>query len=371
MRKLAYIAEIKELNPIHGADLILEATVLGWGCVVKKSENFKVGDKCIYFEIDTQVPVKPFYEFLEKRKYRIKSAKFKGCHSYGLILPLSALEYIMEDGYELKGDTIYSINQSFKIENDLDLSDILGVEKYDKTDTVEIGTGFKINPKKKWYINKMNYYIYLFKKTFRKLTKDRKEKFPNFIPKTDQLRIQSIPSTLENYRNKKFQVEMKADGSSMTVFYRKNNFRVASRNIIIRKDSDYYKVAIENNLNEKLKKYKHIALQMEMCGEGIQGNRYNFKGKTILVFDAYNIKEKRYLLPEEFNQLVKDLDLPHVPVIEYEFVLNHTVKELIDFVTKKAILNPKLWEEGYVFKCLETRKTFKVINPEYLKEKDE
>ena len=47
-RKLASIPVIKELTPISGADAILCAKVLGWECVVKKTE-FNVGDKCVYF----------------------------------------------------------------------------------------------------------------------------------------------------------------------------------------------------------------------------------------------------------------------------------------------------------------------------------
>ena len=51
-RKLATIRIADELLPIEGADAIEVARVDGWKCVVKKGE-FKVGDKGIYFEIDS------------------------------------------------------------------------------------------------------------------------------------------------------------------------------------------------------------------------------------------------------------------------------------------------------------------------------
>lgn len=51
MRKLATIQKIININPIPGADAIEVAKILGWECVVKKNE-FKIGDLCIYIEID-------------------------------------------------------------------------------------------------------------------------------------------------------------------------------------------------------------------------------------------------------------------------------------------------------------------------------
>lgn len=52
MRNLVSVQEIKALSPIDGADRIEVATILGWKLVVKKGE-FKVGDKCAYFEVDS------------------------------------------------------------------------------------------------------------------------------------------------------------------------------------------------------------------------------------------------------------------------------------------------------------------------------
>ena len=55
-RKLASVQIVSGLAPIPGADAILVANVLGWQCVVKKTE-FQVGDKCVYFEIDSILPI--------------------------------------------------------------------------------------------------------------------------------------------------------------------------------------------------------------------------------------------------------------------------------------------------------------------------
>ena len=68
-RKLASIRRIISLSPIEGADFIELAQVDGWQCVVKKDE-FKVNDHCIYFEVDSWLPVEDRYEFLRNGCYK-------------------------------------------------------------------------------------------------------------------------------------------------------------------------------------------------------------------------------------------------------------------------------------------------------------
>ena len=87
-RKLASIQKIVNLEPIVGADKIELAQVLGWKCIVKKDE-FKVGEYCIYVEIDSKVPEIPAFEFLAKRNYKVKTLKMRGAISQGLVLPLN------------------------------------------------------------------------------------------------------------------------------------------------------------------------------------------------------------------------------------------------------------------------------------------
>jgi RNA ligase (TIGR02306 family) len=99
-RKLASIQLIKELNPINGADAILCAKVLGWECVVKRDE-FKVGDRCVYFEIDSVLPIASWNDHLRKepnKPLRIRSIRLKNQLSQGLALPLSLFE---KHGYKI------------------------------------------------------------------------------------------------------------------------------------------------------------------------------------------------------------------------------------------------------------------------------
>ena len=104
-RKLAHIEIIESLTSIQGADKIEVAQVLGWQCVVKKDE-FKVGEKIIYIEVDSIVPEKPEFEFLRDRKFRIKTIKLKGQVSQGLVLPLKFLNggYVDHRSYSIGED---------------------------------------------------------------------------------------------------------------------------------------------------------------------------------------------------------------------------------------------------------------------------
>ena len=47
-RRLVSIQTIDAIDPIAGADNIVQARVMGWTVVVKKGE-FAVGDPCVFF----------------------------------------------------------------------------------------------------------------------------------------------------------------------------------------------------------------------------------------------------------------------------------------------------------------------------------
>ncbi len=65
MRQLVTIQKILKLEPIENADQIEKATILGWHLVVRKGD-FKEGDLCVFFEIDSLLPMIPEFEFLAK-----------------------------------------------------------------------------------------------------------------------------------------------------------------------------------------------------------------------------------------------------------------------------------------------------------------
>jgi hypothetical protein len=389
MRKLAYIQTIKNLEPIEGADQIEKATILGWNVVVKKGE-FSIGDKCVYIEIDSKLKEKETFEFLRSRKFRIKIIKLKGVISYGIVFPLSILEKdgVLEDGWtylpEISGvehsGLITSNLMNVRIEDDADLTDILGVEKYDleEGESLQAAEKFKLNPKKSKIGNKIAYWKWKIKTWFKQFDKKSKGgRFPSHLcPKTDETRIQAYSQTaLESLKGKSFTITTKMDGSSLTVIKHKKTVIVCSRNMALGENNQdkFWGAVYKYDLKRKVKSLgRNIALQMELVGEGIQGNRYNIKGQEVRLFNVYDIDKKTYLSPKEMIVIAKKLEIPHVNVVNENFIFNHTVDELVAMATVKSVENEKVDEEGYVFKLNddESKLSFKVINPNYLLEKE-
>jgi len=99
-RKLASIRRIGSVSPIEGADNIELVTVDGWQCVAKKGE-FTEGQYCVYFEIDSFLPIREEFEFLRKSSYRkmgelegfrLKTIRLRGQISQGLVMPVESFK---------------------------------------------------------------------------------------------------------------------------------------------------------------------------------------------------------------------------------------------------------------------------------------
>jgi len=336
MRTLASIQRIIDLRPIPGADAIEVATVLGWHVVVKKGE-FRVGDLCVYFEVDSLLPKLDIFEFLAKNGtkkmlidgknvegYRLKTVRLRGQVSQGLITPL------VDDKVHHEGE---------------DVTDILGVYKYEPPMPGELQGIAKGN-------------------------------LPGDIPKTDETRIQSFPKVLTRYSDVKFFITEKLDGSSTTIFVQDGELNVCGRTVNWNRESDnsYWKATIASGLDEKKDQIGKIVLQGELVGEGIQGNKLKIKGQKIFFYNAYDRESARYLNYKEFIAVCAKLGIPTVPIITGDFSLSgHNVDSLVDYATRKSEMNPDVWAEGMVIRPLEEmrdpdlgRLSFKVINPNFL-----
>jgi len=325
MRTLASIQKINKLEPIADAALIEKAAVLGWSVVVKKSE-FKVGNLCVYIEIDSILPPKPEFSFLEKNKYRIKTVRLRGQVSQGICFPLSILP---------AGN--YAIGQ--------DVTEILGVTKYEPPIPAHLA-GKIIGP------------------------------FPSFIPKTDEIRIQSCPQILGRHQDKEFYVTEKVDGTSMTVLVKDGSMNVCSRKLRLLKDMNntLWQVAESLDFEKKLKDSgQRYALQGELVGEGIQKNVLKIRGQQYFIFNIYDFIAGYYLDYEDVKKLVLSWNLETVPMVNENYRLPATIDEIVSFTTRKSVINPESWLEGLVFRPkTETydedlgRLSFKVVNPEFL-----
>lgn len=327
-RKLASIQKILTIESIEGADAIVKATVLGWQVVIRKDE-FQVGDLCVYCEIDSLLPEKPEFEFLRNKSFRIRTLRLRGQISQGICFPLSILpdEFVPAEG--------------------LDVTTVLGISKYEHPIPTDLSGKMKAG-------------------------------FPSFIPKTDETRVQVLANVLEAYAGTLCYVTEKLDGSSVTYFIHDGEFNVCSRNLNLLEtpDNSLWRVAHQLELPAKLMQSGiNCALQGEIIGAGIQGNKYKLKGHSVRFFNIFLIDEYRFL---DFDDLVKylnKLDLAMVPVLEQNYALESDISTLITKSQGKSVLNPHIHREGIVIRPLKEQRTnidglgrvsFKAINPEFL-----
>lgn len=342
MRKLASIQTVKAIAPIEGADKIETATILGWSCVVLKGK-YKVGDLCVYCEVDSLIPRTEWSEFLfkgdDKKKdtFRLKTIRLRGQVSQGLVLPIDVIPTSpQEDGKPFYQYGMY--------QEGIDVTEILGIEKYEPPIPAQL----------QGQVRGMR---------------------PSFIPKTDETRIQAEPQVLERHKGKRFYITEKIDGSSMTAYINDGEFGVCSRKIDLKEteENTFWKVARALDLEGKLRKLnRNLAIQGELHGEGIQGNKYKLKGQDFRAFNIYDIDKAQFLSFHDFKTLCEHLGVCTVPKVN-EITLNHTVEELVEMSKDMSRLNPKTKREGIVLRPIVEerdsdlgRLSFKVINPEFL-----
>lgn len=332
-RKLASIQVIKNIKTIDGADNIEVVEILGWNVVVKKQQFLK-GEKVVYCEIDSLMPDKPEFEFLKPRGMRIKTVRLRGQVSQGICFPLSILP------------------TDFQIIEDADCTDVLGITKYEPAMPAC-------------------------------LSGIAKGKFPSFIPKTDETRVQVLQKVLDKYKGEKCYVTEKLDGSSATFYVKDGEFGVCSRNLELIEDADnsFWKVARQMNIENKLRSVgKNISIQGELIGERIQGNKLKLKGQTVRFFNAFDIDKFEYLNFFDFNKLLGELELPIVPIVALDYELENDIDAIIKMSTIRSLILKDVWAEGIVIRPYAEkidlllsnenfnngRVSFKAINPEFL-----
>ncbi|MCH8618213.1 RNA ligase family protein [Undibacterium sp. TS12] len=199
--------------------------------------------------------------------------------------------------------------------------------------------------------------------------------FPSFIRKTDQERIQNMPELLTSNVNEEFEVTVKLDGSSMTIFHNDGVCGICTRNWWIKEtaSNSLWRVAAKNKLLTTLEAYgRNLALQGEIIGEGIQGNPEKLRGQEFYLFDVYDIEQGQYLGQQARAQVIEDLrtlgaELSGVPCLGTMTLalFEQDVAKILDFAEGPS-LNPITSREGLVFKRLDGGVSFKVISNSYL-----
>jgi len=365
MRKLAVIEIIKDIQKIEKADNLELVTVRGWQCIVEKGK-YKIGDKVIYCEIDSFLPLdNPHFAFLKSRclkkhnngdkGYRIRSMKLRGVISQGIIFDCDILNN-------------KNLNEGTDVTNNLNI--ILWEEPLNKN--------IKNNVPKNKFIKFMLRYKYLRKFYYKFILKVKTTKFPNFIKKTDEERIQNLTHYFNNdfIKDKVWECTEKMDGTSVTIYkirkkflgiFSKTKKGVCSRNLEIknRDESKYWNAYNNYNMDFVLNDQSNIIIQGEICGPGIQKNKYKLKNEQLFIFNV--IINGRHLNSNQINNFCKTYNLTMVPIIYKAIAFPDSIEEIIKLSEGRSVINPKIEREGLVWRNYDNVKTsFKVINNKFL-----
>lgn len=362
MRKLASVQKIASVEPIENADKIELVHVLGWQCIAKKDE-FKPGDYCVYFEIDSFLPIEERFEFLRSSSYknsellgegfRLRTQKMRGQISQGLVMPCKEFPELWYDPIEKMYCVVPCEGQ--------DVTELLGVKKWEIPEMATTGGTVIGN-------------------------------LPMDVPHTDETRIQANPALLEEFAGLEYYISTKMDGSSHSISIDDNGFHVTGHNYEYKDDgtSDFYKFVKERNLEDKMRYWmknhlniKTLTIQGEFCAPGIQKNRLKLKKPEWYVF-TIRVNGKRVGL-KEMSKILKEANYDNtegfkmVPIEETDFDLP-TQYPTVDALLKRAdgeypnggkkegiVIRPA---EPVWSKTLNAELSMKVINNKYLLKND-
>lgn len=323
-RSLASIQLIHAKHSIEGADLIEVADVLGWHVIIKKDE-FVIGDKVIYCEVDSILPERPEFEFLRKSKFRIKTMKMRGQYSQGICFPVSLLP----------NEHTYNIGD--------DVTGILGVKLYEPPENGSFNSGVSVGD------------------------------FPShLVSKTGETRVQTTRTMIPKNKGRVCYVTEKIDGTSAT-FIRENDECILASHHQRRNidgDSVYAKIAQKYNIFEKLtERGLNIALQGEIAGLGIQQNKYKLNDQRLFIFNIVDTKMQKLYSVAEMKDFCAEFGLETVPILNEEYILQGNIDEIVEMSKGKSVLG-NVVREGIVVRSNDgdnaTKFSFKCINPDFL-----
>lgn len=333
-RKLASVQIVKSIKPINGADKIESIGILGWECVASKGQ-FHVGEKAVYFEIDSFLPIRPEFEMLRVNSYkhselmgegfRLKTQTFKGKLSQGLVMPLNILPF----GEYIEGQ---------------DVSDLLEVKEWAREEEMD---------------------------TFGTIIAD----MPAFLKRTAEYRVQSFPDILKELYRKPYYISNKIDGTSTTFFVKDGNSGICGHDAMYKTDTYKYEAIASDILNKMQNNgsIKNVAIQGEVAGPGICKNRAGLSKVEFFAFNVMDIDSRKYLDYKEFQEFCNRLGIKTVEIVETGDSFNYTVEELLsmsDGVYKQTgrrregiVVRPQNESRSQV---ISDRLSFKVLNNKYL-----
>lgn len=381
-RALAYVVTIDEIKPIDGYDRVEYARTNGWWVIIGKADNLHVGDKCVYFEVDSKVNSEDErFAFLEKRNYKIKTQRMCKVISQGLLMPLSVFPELGD--VDVNTDVTDKLKVTYAVEED-----------NDRKGNGDPNAKYKSMAARHQKIFKQKWARWLMRREWgRKLMflffgkkKDKPLAFPThfpFIHKTDEERCENLVNVVLGYE-RPLVVTEKLDGTSSTYILErlgrnKFEFYVLSRNVrqktidqkCYHDKNIYWDMALKYNIEQHLKDYleanpelKYVCIQGESVGS-VQGNPLKLKEDDLYVFNFIRSDVGR--LPSvDGEKVVNEWDMKWVPILDTNYMMPNDMEEFKQMATAKSVINPAVMREGIVLRDPTTDFSFKNVSREYL-----
>jgi len=351
-RVMASIVKIEAIVPIAGADAIELAKILGWQAVVKKNE-FKVNDLAIYFCIDSVLDIEnPVLAFMAATKGRLKTTKKCGVLSQGLVGPLSWLSSLAK----------YSDDDLSALKEGDDVTSLTGTKKYVSPEEMEQYGSEAVSSE-----------AVSSEAVSGATGVCTKRPIPSCICKTDEPRIQNIKCVLNELADRTITVTRKEDGTSATYYFDGTTFYVCGRNYVWtpedKEGQAHFAMAAKYSIEHGMKLLgKPIAIQGEIVGPKIGGNKLKLASCEFRVFNIWKPDEQMYMEWIDVKQICATLGLQTVPELELPRNFEFTVDNLLEFANGLTY-GQGLPAEGIVVKtnyvnC--SRISFKVISNTFL-----
>lgn len=385
---LCSVETITSIRKHNNADRLYVARVCGYDVIITP-ETFGVQADCTERLIDTKgvmifvdavlpesMSKNPVFSYLSDSHMgkRVRTVKIRGEYSQGMFLPVFFVKELFPE-----------LSERLNLPGS-DLTQEMGIQKFYAQDDRE-------NP----------------------MTRERLlAPFPEMIPKTDQPHLQKMgEEALEEMKNRLVVATLKIDGQSGTFFYdpESKTSGMCSRNFRILLDEDgknpdssqFIFVEKKYQILEKLRGLNRpLAIQGELYGEGINGNRLQMgakgskssksaNGEKETYFAVFGIYEwepdskidtengsrytGKYLSHDKMIRVCTELQIPYAPIVIDKTPFSEVAKNIDEWTEKACQLtydsvSPKkgLLAEGMVVKTVDefSYVSFKIISRAYL-----
>ena len=316
--KLAVIGTVTAVHPIEGADRIHQAIVScgeegTWSGVVAKDIN--LFSRVVVFLQDAILQPNERWDFMERHKWRVRMARFKGVPSECVIVKAVGAESLLIDGD--------------------DVAEIMGVTKYEKPIPAAIAGDVRGN-------------------------------FPSFIPKTDEPNFQRIRDLEELMEGSDWVATVKYDGTSCTVYNDEDGMHVCSRNLELKEftasgaGNVYWQAARKYGL-ERLP--QGFALQFEVIGPGIQGNPLGLSELEIVAFTLFNYEQRSRAHFGALVAMCQAFDIPMATV--FAAGSGFPDEDAIRTMASQVEYGDGRPGEGLVFRDINSTWSFKSLSLDY------